>query len=98
MTLNILGFAFAVAAIVLYSKVIANFYIYWICEEEYSDKSQWQKLFVEKCLEKMALTKVSVKYCYCIVYHVPDSRFKLNKTLFIPIGEIVFREKNQQKL
>lgn len=98
MTLNIVGFAFAVAAIVCYSNNIANFYIYWICEDEYSDKSQWQNLFQEKCLEKMALTKVSVKYCNCIVYDVLDSRLEQNKTLFTPIGEIVHREKKQHKL
>lgn len=98
MTLNIVGFAFAVAAIILYSKSIANFYIYWICEDEYSDKSQWQKLYMEKCLEKMALTKVSVKYCNCIVYDVLDSGLEQNKTLFTPIGVIMLREKNQQKL
>eukprot|EP00066_Takifugu_rubripes_P014147 XP_011603413.1 PREDICTED: membrane-spanning 4-domains subfamily A member 12-like [Takifugu rubripes] len=60
-TLNIVGFAFAVAAIVLYSKNIANFYIYWICEDYHSHKSQWQKLYEEKCLEKMALTEVLLK-------------------------------------
>lgn len=97
MTLNIVGFALAVAATILYSKSIANFYIYWICEDDYSDKSQWQKLYEEKCSEKTALTKVSVKYCICIVYDVLDSRLGHNKTLFTPIGEIVLREKNQQK-
>lgn len=97
MTLNIVGFAFAVAAIVCYSNNIANFYIYWICEE-YSDKSQWQKLFEEKCLEKITLTKVSVKYYNCIVYDVLDSRLEQNKTFFTPIAEIVHSEKNQHKL
>lgn len=86
MTLNIVGFAFATAAIILYSKSIANIYIYWICED-YSDESQWQKLYEEKCLEKIALTKVSAKYCNCIVYDVLDSRLEQNKTLFTPIGE-----------
>lgn len=98
MTLNIVGFAFAVAAIVLYSNNIADFYIYWICEDDYSHKSQWQELFEEKCLEKMALTKVRVKYCNCTVYDVLDNRLEQNKTSFTPIGEIMLREKNQQKL
>ncbi|CAF90099.1 unnamed protein product [Tetraodon nigroviridis] len=56
--LNIVGLAFAVAAIVLYSQSLADLYIRWICERDYySTESPWQKLFEEKCREKMLLTE-----------------------------------------
>lgn len=61
---NIAGFAFAVAAIVLYSENLADLYFRWICEfDYYSTKSPWQQEFQEKCREKMLLTEVSVKSC-----------------------------------
>lgn len=61
MILNIAGFAFAVAAIVLYSENIADVYFRWICDRDYySTESPWQKVFEEKCQEKMLLTEVSV--------------------------------------
>lgn len=62
MTLNVVGFAFAVASIVLYSKNIAYMWLPEDCDDDYLDKTPWQKLFQEKCLEKTALATVSVKH------------------------------------
>lgn len=60
-TLNIVGFAFAMTAIVLYSLNISQLYLWGICEYYvYSTESPWTPLFEEKCREKLLFTDVSV--------------------------------------
>lgn len=55
------AFAFAVAAIVLYSENLADLWMRWLCDDEYRDTSEWYKLFKEKCFERLRPTEVSVR-------------------------------------
>lgn len=59
-TLNIVGFALALAAIVLYINSVAETWLEWICDHDYSIETPWDKLFAQDCWEKTQSTDVSV--------------------------------------
>lgn len=84
MTLNIVGFAFAVAAIVLYINSVADTWLEWICDNDYSTETPWQKLFAQKCWEKTQSTEVSVTYINlsCLSYSARFVSEKWSKAIF----------------
>ncbi|CAF90100.1 unnamed protein product [Tetraodon nigroviridis] len=66
-TLNIVGFALAVAAIVLYINSVADTWLEWMCDHDYSTETPWQKLFAQKCWEKTQSTEGLLKCIYSLL-------------------------------